>query len=106
MLPLITIMLFAIIVVPFGFLLIFYFGRLHIKLLIRNRTDLTLLLPLQACKDFEDDGICKNMCPSLMLYDPNTHQLIPNPNAKYSFGATCVKNCPRKSFSRVDVCTC
>lgn len=85
-----------------------FYGHLHIKLLICNcaALNLRLLSPLQACKDFEDDGICKNMCPPLMLYDPNTHQLIPNPNAKYSFGATCVKNCPRKSLSRVDVCTC
>ncbi len=32
-----------------------------------------------------------------MLYDPNTHQLAPNPDGKYSFGATCIKVCPRKS---------
>ncbi|CAM4735688.1 unnamed protein product [Leuciscus chuanchicus] len=30
-----------------------------------------------------------------MLYDPNTHQLTLNPDGKYSFGATCVKKCPR-----------
>ncbi|XP_042566103.1 epidermal growth factor receptor isoform X2 [Clupea harengus] len=47
-----------------------------------------------ACKDFQDDGTCKNVCPPLMLYDPKSHQLIVNPHAKYSFGATCVKTCP------------
>ncbi|KAA0718960.1 Epidermal growth factor receptor [Triplophysa tibetana] len=47
-----------------------------------------------ACKDFQDDGTCKDACPRLMLYDPNTHQLAPNPDGKYSFGATCVKKCP------------
>uniref|UniRef100_A0A8C1Y257 Receptor protein-tyrosine kinase n=1 Tax=Cyprinus carpio TaxID=7962 RepID=A0A8C1Y257_CYPCA len=47
-----------------------------------------------ACKDFQDEGTCKDACPRLMLYDPNTHQLAPNPNGKYSFGATCIKICP------------
>ncbi|XP_048121674.1 epidermal growth factor receptor-like isoform X1 [Alosa alosa] len=47
-----------------------------------------------ACKDFRDGGTCKHMCPPLMLYDPKTHQLVHNPQAKYSFGATCVKTCP------------
>uniref|UniRef100_A0A9J7Z4G5 Receptor protein-tyrosine kinase n=1 Tax=Cyprinus carpio carpio TaxID=630221 RepID=A0A9J7Z4G5_CYPCA len=47
-----------------------------------------------ACKDFQDEGTCKDACPRLMLYDPNTHQLAPNPDGKYSFGATCIKNCP------------
>uniref|UniRef100_A0A8C1HIZ8 Receptor protein-tyrosine kinase n=2 Tax=Cyprinus carpio TaxID=7962 RepID=A0A8C1HIZ8_CYPCA len=44
--------------------------------------------------DFQDEGTCKDACPRLMLYDPNTHQLAPNPNGKYSFGATCIKICP------------
>ncbi|CAB1349765.1 unnamed protein product [Coregonus sp. 'balchen'] len=47
-----------------------------------------------ACRDFQDDGTCKDACPPTMLYNPNTHQLASNPNAKYTFGATCVKNCP------------
>uniref|UniRef100_A0A3B3BS16 receptor protein-tyrosine kinase n=1 Tax=Oryzias melastigma TaxID=30732 RepID=A0A3B3BS16_ORYME len=47
-----------------------------------------------ACRDFQDDGVCKDSCPGLMRYDPNLHLLVPNPNGKYSFGATCVKNCP------------
>ncbi|KAK1173591.1 epidermal growth factor receptor isoform X1 [Acipenser oxyrinchus oxyrinchus] len=48
-----------------------------------------------ACRAFQDDGTCKDACPQLMLYDPNTHQLEVNPKGKYNFGATCVKNCPR-----------
>uniref|UniRef100_A0A8C2JK05 Receptor protein-tyrosine kinase n=1 Tax=Cyprinus carpio TaxID=7962 RepID=A0A8C2JK05_CYPCA len=48
--------------------------------------------------DFQDEGTCKDACPRLMLYDPNTHQLAPNPNGKYSFGATCIKICPRKAI--------
>ncbi|KAI1902030.1 hypothetical protein AGOR_G00040510 [Albula goreensis] len=47
-----------------------------------------------ACRAFQDMGTCKDACPRLMLYDPNTHQLVVNPDGKYSFGATCVKNCP------------
>ncbi|KAG2458330.1 EGFR factor, partial [Polypterus senegalus] len=48
-----------------------------------------------ACRDFQDEGTCKHSCPQLMLYNPNTHQLEVNPDGKYNFGATCVKNCPR-----------
>ncbi|KAJ8375545.1 hypothetical protein SKAU_G00061250 [Synaphobranchus kaupii] len=47
-----------------------------------------------ACRDFQDDGTCKDACPRLMLYDPKTHQLAINPDGKYNFGATCVKKCP------------
>ncbi|KAJ8337323.1 hypothetical protein SKAU_G00385430 [Synaphobranchus kaupii] len=47
-----------------------------------------------ACRAFQDRGTCKDACPTLMLYDSSTHQLAVNPDGKYSFGATCVKNCP------------
>uniref|UniRef100_A0A3Q3X0G2 Receptor protein-tyrosine kinase n=1 Tax=Mola mola TaxID=94237 RepID=A0A3Q3X0G2_MOLML len=47
-----------------------------------------------ACRLFQDDGVCKDSCPGLMRYDPNLHQLVPNPHGKYNFGATCVKSCP------------
>ncbi|KAG7229249.1 hypothetical protein INR49_012906, partial [Caranx melampygus] len=47
-----------------------------------------------ACRDFQDDGVCKDACPGLLRYDPNLHQLVPNPHGKYNFGATCVKSCP------------
>uniref|UniRef100_A0A4W5P002 Receptor protein-tyrosine kinase n=1 Tax=Hucho hucho TaxID=62062 RepID=A0A4W5P002_9TELE len=49
---------------------------------------------LAACRDFQDDGTCKNACPPTILYNPNTYQLASNPNAKFTFGATCVKDCP------------
>uniref|UniRef100_A0A8C7SFT8 Receptor protein-tyrosine kinase n=1 Tax=Oncorhynchus mykiss TaxID=8022 RepID=A0A8C7SFT8_ONCMY len=49
-----------------------------------------------ACRDFQDDGTCKDSCPRLLLYDRNLHQLVNNPDGKYNFGATCVKTCPRK----------
>ncbi|XP_076838213.1 epidermal growth factor receptor [Brachyhypopomus gauderio] len=47
-----------------------------------------------ACRDFQDEGTCKDTCPSLMRYDANSHQLVPSLDGKYNFGATCVKNCP------------
>ncbi|KAK9527386.1 hypothetical protein VZT92_013953 [Zoarces viviparus] len=47
-----------------------------------------------ACRDLNDDGTCKDACPPLKLYDPKTHQVVNNPNAKFTFGATCVKACP------------
>ncbi|XP_077412016.1 epidermal growth factor receptor isoform X2 [Vanacampus margaritifer] len=47
-----------------------------------------------ACRDIQDDGVCKDSCPGLMRYDRNQHQLVPNPHGKYNFGATCVKSCP------------
>lgn len=54
--------------------------------------------PVQACRDFNDDGTCKDTCPPQMLYNPKTHQMVTNPNAKFTFGATCVKACPRMNF--------
>ncbi|XP_029445430.1 epidermal growth factor receptor isoform X2 [Rhinatrema bivittatum] len=47
-----------------------------------------------ACKKFQDDGTCKESCPSLFVYNPTTYQMDVNPDGKYSFGATCVKQCP------------
>uniref|UniRef100_A0A6Q2Y0N1 Receptor protein-tyrosine kinase n=1 Tax=Esox lucius TaxID=8010 RepID=A0A6Q2Y0N1_ESOLU len=44
-----------------------------------------------ACRDFQDDGTCKNSCPQLLLYDRNLHQLVINPEGKYNFGATCFR---------------
>lgn len=32
-----------------------------------------------------------------MVYNPTTYQMDVNPEGKYSFGATCVKKCPRES---------
>lgn len=54
-------------------------------------------LPLQACRDFNDDGTCVNACPPMTLYIKHTQEVMNNPNAKYSYGATCVKACPGKN---------
>ncbi|XP_061569236.1 melanoma receptor tyrosine-protein kinase-like [Cololabis saira] len=47
-----------------------------------------------ACRDFNDGGTCKDACPPLTIYDRKTQTVVSNPNAKYTFGATCVKACP------------
>lgn len=57
-----------------------------------------LCTSIQACRDFNDDGTCKDTCPPEIFYNPKTHQMVPNPNAKYAFGAICVKTCPRMEF--------
>ncbi|KAF5916790.1 hypothetical protein HPG69_012149, partial [Diceros bicornis minor] len=48
-----------------------------------------------VCRKFRDEATCKDTCPPLMLYNPTTYQMDVNPDGKYSFGATCVKKCPR-----------
>ncbi|XP_004839898.1 epidermal growth factor receptor isoform X1 [Heterocephalus glaber] len=48
-----------------------------------------------VCQKFRDEATCKDTCPPLMLYNPTTYQMDVNPEGKYSFGATCVKKCPR-----------
>ncbi|XP_023379631.1 epidermal growth factor receptor-like [Pteropus vampyrus] len=49
----------------------------------------------QVCHKFRDEATCKDTCPPLMLYNPTTYEMDVNPEGKYSFGATCVKKCPR-----------
>ncbi|XP_061876805.1 melanoma receptor tyrosine-protein kinase-like [Entelurus aequoreus] len=48
-----------------------------------------------ACRLFNDNGTCKDACPPATLYDLKTHLVINNPNARFTYGATCVKSCPR-----------
>ncbi|XP_064475004.1 epidermal growth factor receptor-like isoform X2 [Ornithodoros turicata] len=47
-----------------------------------------------ACQNFYDDGVCKQECPPMMRYNPNTYSWEYNPEGKYAYGATCVKDCP------------
>lgn len=47
-----------------------------------------------ACKNFQDDGECIQECPSMQRYNPSKFLWESNPNGKYAFGATCVKECP------------
>lgn len=47
-----------------------------------------------ACRNFYDDGVCTSECPPMQRYNPITYSWESNPNGKYAYGATCVKNCP------------
>ncbi|XP_063778519.1 epidermal growth factor receptor [Pseudophryne corroboree] len=47
-----------------------------------------------ACRKFRDGDTCKESCPPLLQYNPNTYQMEVNPEGKYSFGASCVAKCP------------
>ncbi|XP_032880198.1 receptor tyrosine-protein kinase erbB-4 isoform X1 [Amblyraja radiata] len=47
-----------------------------------------------ACTNFNDSGACVIQCPLPFFYNTITFQVEPNPNAKYTYGAFCVKKCP------------
>ncbi|XP_062383474.1 receptor tyrosine-protein kinase erbB-4-like [Sardina pilchardus] len=47
-----------------------------------------------ACTNFNDSGACVTTCPQPFVYNPTSFQLEQNPNAKYTYGAFCVKKCP------------
>ncbi|XP_041816926.1 melanoma receptor tyrosine-protein kinase [Chelmon rostratus] len=59
-----------------------------------------------ACRELNDDGTCKDTCPPLTVYDPKTRQLVKNPNAKFTLGATCVKSCPHNYVADGASCVC
>uniref|UniRef100_H3C5X0 Receptor protein-tyrosine kinase n=1 Tax=Tetraodon nigroviridis TaxID=99883 RepID=H3C5X0_TETNG len=58
-----------------------------------------------ACRHFNDSGVCKENCPPPTTYDPATFQSKPNPDRKFSFGATCVKTCPYNYLAMDVACT-
>ncbi|KAM3860117.1 receptor tyrosine-protein kinase erbB-2 [Diretmus argenteus] len=58
-----------------------------------------------ACRHFNDSGVCKDNCPPPTIYDTVTFQSKPNPNKKFSFGATCVKTCPHNYLAMEVACT-
>ncbi|XP_031623661.1 epidermal growth factor receptor [Contarinia nasturtii] len=47
-----------------------------------------------ACRNFYDDGVCKHECPPMQKYNPTNYLWETNPEGKYAYGATCVRNCP------------
>ncbi|KAL7977088.1 hypothetical protein Chor_009037, partial [Crotalus horridus] len=47
-----------------------------------------------ACLHFNHSGICELHCPPLMNYNPDTFEIMHNPNGRYTFGASCVPHCP------------
>ncbi|KAH0626879.1 hypothetical protein JD844_002155 [Phrynosoma platyrhinos] len=47
-----------------------------------------------ACLHFNHSGICELHCPLFINYNPDTYESMVNPNGRYTFGATCVTECP------------
>ncbi|KAM4626942.1 receptor tyrosine-protein kinase erbB-4 [Discoglossus pictus] len=47
-----------------------------------------------ACMNFNDSGSCVTQCPPTLVYGPSIFLMEPNPKAKYTYGAFCVKKCP------------
>ena len=50
----------------------------------------------QACLHFNHSGICELHCPALVTYNTDTFESMPNPEGRYTFGASCVTACPCK----------
>ncbi|XP_053311605.1 receptor tyrosine-protein kinase erbB-3 isoform X2 [Spea bombifrons] len=48
-----------------------------------------------ACRHFNNDGACVPHCPRLLIYNHLSNRLEQNPDVRYQYGGTCVKNCPR-----------
>ncbi|KAM6951013.1 receptor tyrosine-protein kinase erbB-2 [Aplochiton taeniatus] len=58
-----------------------------------------------ACRHFNDSGTCKETCPAANIYDTSSFQTKPNPNKKFTFGASCVKTCPYNYLAIEMACT-
>uniref|UniRef100_A0A9L0RDL0 Receptor protein-tyrosine kinase n=1 Tax=Equus caballus TaxID=9796 RepID=A0A9L0RDL0_HORSE len=58
-----------------------------------------------ACLHFNHSGICELHCPSLVIYNTDTFESMPNPEGRYTFGASCVTACPYNYLS-TDVGSC
>lgn len=54
----------------------------------------TSRLSPQACLHFNHSGICELHCPALVTYNTDTFESMPNPEGRYTFGASCVTTCP------------
>lgn len=57
-----------------------------------------------ACRNFYDEGTCKQECPPMQIYDQTSYTWKPNPKGKYAYGATCVKNCPEHLLKDSGAC--
>ncbi|ELW54889.1 Receptor tyrosine-protein kinase erbB-2 [Tupaia chinensis] len=58
-----------------------------------------------ACLHFNHSGICELHCPALVTYNTDTFESVPNPEGRYTFGASCVTACPYNYLS-TDVGSC
>uniref|UniRef100_A0A8B9CP34 Receptor protein-tyrosine kinase n=1 Tax=Anser brachyrhynchus TaxID=132585 RepID=A0A8B9CP34_9AVES len=50
--------------------------------------------PHLACLNFNRSGICELHCPPLVIYNSDTFESVPNRDGRYTFGASCVSQCP------------
>ncbi|XP_043238493.1 epidermal growth factor receptor-like isoform X2 [Amphibalanus amphitrite] len=57
-----------------------------------------------ACRNFYDNGVCKQECPSMMRYNSITYSWEPNPDGKFAYGATCVRECPEHLLKDNSAC--
>lgn len=57
-----------------------------------------------ACRNLYDDGICKEECPPVQKYNSTNHLWVPNPDGKYAYGGTCLRNCPDHLLKDAGVC--
>lgn len=59
-----------------------------------------------ACKSLRiaETGECVDSCPRIQMADPQTGELVYNPNGLYQYGITCVKFCPINMFIYQDFC--
>ncbi|KFO69407.1 Receptor tyrosine-protein kinase erbB-2, partial [Cuculus canorus] len=48
----------------------------------------------KACLNFNRSGICELHCPPLVIYNSDTFESVPNRDGRYTFGASCVSQCP------------
>lgn len=60
----------------------------------KNSPVITRCLSSQACLHFNHSGICELHCPALVTYNTDTFESMPNPEGRYTFGASCVTACP------------
>lgn len=52
-----------------------------------------------ACQHVNDSGVCTQYCPTLRTYHPEIFESVLNENGRYSFGASCVTECPYNYLS-------
>ncbi|KFB41076.1 hypothetical protein ZHAS_00008531 [Anopheles sinensis] len=57
-----------------------------------------------ACKNFNDDGVCREKCPPMQIFNTQKALWEPNPDGKYAYGTHCVRNCPEHLLPQSGEC--